>query len=54
MVLPSNMQRILANAFVFNSNLSTIVIKKNDLTDMTLGTNWNDTASGIFDPNYEE
>lgn len=53
-VLPSNMQRILANAFDSNPNLSTIVIKKNDSTDMTLGTNWNDTASVIFDPNYEE
>ncbi len=52
LVISNNVNNIGAYAFGFNPNLSTIVVKRQDSTGLTLGTNWNGSAQVVYDSNY--
>ena len=49
-IIPSNVINIGSQAFANNPNLSTITVKRASSDGMTLGSNWNGTATVVYDP----
>ena len=48
--IPLNVSTIGDDAFNENPNLTTITIKKADSSGITLGANWNGSATVVYDP----
>ncbi len=48
--IPDNVTTIGSSAFYQNPNLTIITIKRSDSTGITLGANWNGSATVVYDP----